>query len=168
VLPDTVQTSAAINPGNSGGALVNISGQVIGIPTLAATDQQLGGGAAPGIGFAIPSNTAKLIAAQLVSQGTVTNSGRAAIGVTGATSVTAAGQGAGVIVRSVKAGGAAANAGIGAGDLIVQINGQQTPTLSAMQAILAGLKPGDTVAVVVVHSDGTQQTVQVTLTNLVG
>ena len=50
----TIQTSAAINPGNSGGALVDLAGQVVGIPTLAATDQQLGGGAAPGIGFAIP------------------------------------------------------------------------------------------------------------------
>jgi len=50
-----IQTSAAINPGNSGGALVNLQGQVIGIPTLAATDPQLGGSAAPGIGFAIPA-----------------------------------------------------------------------------------------------------------------
>jgi len=54
-LPNVIQTSAAINPGNSGGALVNLQGQVIGIPTLAATDPQLGGSAAPGIGFAIPA-----------------------------------------------------------------------------------------------------------------
>jgi putative serine protease PepD len=94
VLPDTVQTSAAINPANSGGALVNLSGQVIGIPTLAATDQRLGGGGSarsgsggggPGIGFAIPSNTANSIAGQLVTRGKVTNSGRAALGITGAT-----------------------------------------------------------------------------------
>ena len=57
-LPDSIQTSAAINPGNSGGALVDLSGKVLGIPTLAATDQQEGG-AAPGIGFAIPSNTVR-------------------------------------------------------------------------------------------------------------
>jgi putative serine protease PepD len=166
VLSDAVQTSAAINAGNSGGALVNISGQIIGIPTLAATDQQLGGRAAPGVGFATPSNTAKLIVGQLASQGEVINSDRAALGVTGATSVTAAGLGAGVIVRSAKLGGAADKAGIQASDLIVQINGQQIRTLSAMQAIVAGLRPGD--AVVVVHRDGTQQAVQVTLTNLVG
>jgi putative serine protease PepD len=61
-LPSVIQTSAAINPGNSGGALVDIEGRVIGIPTLAATDPQLGGGSAPGIGFAIPSNLVKDIA----------------------------------------------------------------------------------------------------------
>src|SRR5205807_9346381 len=56
-LPTAIQTTAAINPGNSGGALISLNEQVVGIPTLAATDPQLGGGAAPGIGFAIPSNT---------------------------------------------------------------------------------------------------------------
>jgi putative serine protease PepD len=56
VLPDVIQASAPINPGNSGGALVDLQGQVVGIPILAATDPELGGGAAPGIGFAIPSS----------------------------------------------------------------------------------------------------------------
>jgi len=68
-LHGAIQTSAEINPGNSGGALVNLQGQVIGIPTLAATDPQLGAGAAPGIGFAIPSNTVHDVATQLVNQG---------------------------------------------------------------------------------------------------
>jgi S1-C subfamily serine protease len=67
-LNSALQTSAAINPGNSGGALVNLSQQVIGIPTLAATDPQLGGGAAPGIGFAIPSNTVRQVANQLIAR----------------------------------------------------------------------------------------------------
>ena len=80
-LPDVIQTSAAINPGNSGGALVDLQGQVVGIPTLAATDAQLGG-SAPGIGFAISSNRAKVIADQLIASGTVTNSGRSYLGVT--------------------------------------------------------------------------------------
>ena len=71
-LPNAIQTSAAINPGNSGGALVNIQGQVIGIPTLAAVDPQLGGGQAPGIGFAIPSNTVHNVATQLINEGKVT------------------------------------------------------------------------------------------------
>jgi S1-C subfamily serine protease len=168
VLPDTVQTSAAINPGNSGGALVNIDAQVIGIPTLAATDQQLGGGAAPGIGFAIPSNTAKLIASQLVAQGKVTNSGRAALGIAGATAVSPTGQPGGVIVTSVQSGGSADKAGIVPGDVILQINGQPTPTLSVLQGLLAELKPGDKASITILQPDGTQKTVDVTLGNLTG
>ena len=73
VLPDLIQTSAAINPGNSGGALVNLSGRVVGIPTLAATN---GDAAAPGLGFAIPSRTVALIAPQLIAKGAVTAAGR--------------------------------------------------------------------------------------------
>jgi S1-C subfamily serine protease len=71
VLPDAIQTSAPINPGNSGGALVNLEGQVVGIPTLAATDPELGGGAAPGIGFAIPSSLLLDTAGQIVRYGHV-------------------------------------------------------------------------------------------------
>ena len=82
-LPPLIQTSADINPGNSGGALVDLNGEVIGIPTLAAQDPQAGG-TAPGIGFAIPSNVAKDIAAQLIQNGRVTNSHRAYLGVQGA------------------------------------------------------------------------------------
>jgi putative serine protease PepD len=66
-LPSVIQTSAEINPGNSGGALVNLTGQVIGIPTLAALDPDLGNAQAPGIGFAIPSNTARSIATRLIN-----------------------------------------------------------------------------------------------------
>jgi len=64
-LTSAIQTSAAINPGNSGGALVNLSGQVIGIPTLAALDPQMGASQAPGIGFAIDSNTVRRVAGAL-------------------------------------------------------------------------------------------------------
>jgi S1-C subfamily serine protease len=64
-LSSVIQTSAAINPGNSGGALVDLSGRVIGIPTLAALDPQMGGGQAPGIGFAIDSNTVRRVAGTL-------------------------------------------------------------------------------------------------------
>jgi putative serine protease PepD len=167
VLPDVVQTSADINPGNSGGALVNIDGQMIGIPTLGASDPQLGGGAAPGIGFALPSNVAKLIAGQLVSQGKVTNGGRATLGITGANSVNQSGQPGGVIVRTVQQGGPAANAGMQTGDVIIQINGQQTPSLSVLHGILAGLSAGSA-SVTIVHANGSQQTVQVSLTNLPG
>ena len=63
-----IWTSAAINPGNSSGALVDLSGQVIGIPTLAAFDPEMGA-EAPGIGFAIDSNTVRQVAARLVRAG---------------------------------------------------------------------------------------------------
>jgi putative serine protease PepD len=68
VLADTIQTSAAINPGNSGGALVSIDGEVIGIPTLAAVNRGAGG-AAPGIGFAIPASIAVSVGRQLAGTG---------------------------------------------------------------------------------------------------
>jgi putative serine protease PepD len=68
-LSSVIQTSAAINPGNSGGALVDLSGQVIGIPTLAAFDPEMGA-EAPGIGFAIDSNTVRQTAVRLASSTT--------------------------------------------------------------------------------------------------
>jgi S1-C subfamily serine protease len=71
-LTGVIQTSAAINPGNSGGALVNLAGSVIGIPTLTATDPQIGG-TAPGIGFAIPASTVAAVAQQLINTGHVTS-----------------------------------------------------------------------------------------------
>lgn len=157
-LPSVIQTSAAINPGNSGGALVDIEGRVIGIPTLAATDPQLGGGSAPGIGFAIPSNRVKDIAGQIVAHGKVVDSHRAFLGIrVGETN------GNGAIVGSVTAGGAAANAGIQVGDVIVSIDGAPTPTTGALSAVLAELKPGRKVPVVVKDQRGAKTTLQVTL-----
>jgi putative serine protease PepD len=64
-LSSAIQTSAAINPGNSGGALVDLSGRVIGIPTLAALDPEMGASEAPGIGFAIDANTVRRVAGAL-------------------------------------------------------------------------------------------------------
>jgi putative serine protease PepD len=167
-LPDTIQTSAAINPGNSGGALVDLAGQVVGIPTLAATDQQLGGGAAPGIGFAISSNMAVRIARQLVANGRVTSSGRAALGVEVATEMTPDGTSAGVGVVSVTQGGPAAKAGIRAGDIITAVNGTATPDAQTLSAVLASLRPGQTVGVRVARAGGGSATVQVTLGQLPG
>jgi S1-C subfamily serine protease len=163
VLPSVIQTSADINPGNSGGALVDISGRVIGIPTLAALDPQLGGGQAPGIGFAIPSNAVKLIADQLIKAGHVQRSGRAELGVRISSIV-----GGGVLVASVVPGGPAANAGIRVGDIIVAVNKLPTPTADVLVSVLAQLKPGQTVPVEVLHSDRTKQTVNVTLGQLGG
>jgi S1-C subfamily serine protease len=164
-LTDMVQTSAAINPGNSGGALVDLSGHVVGIPTLTAVDQSLGG-AAPGIGFAISSNTAKNIADQIVKYGKVVNSGLASLDITGRTVTDASAKPVGVGVVSAKPGGAADAAGIKAGDLVTAVNGTATPSTAALSETLAALKPGQQVPVAVVHPDGSKATVQVTLGTL--
>ena len=160
-LPDVIQTSAAINPGNSGGALVDLLGQVVGIPTLAATDPQIGG-SAPGIGFAISSNRARTIADQLIASGHVTNSGRAYLG------VQIADTGNGVGVYSVVSGGPAAKAGIVAGDLILSINGQATLTTDALSQVMVNLQPGAVAKVEVQHADGTKTMLNVTLGQLPG
>jgi putative serine protease PepD len=155
-LPSVIQTSAAINPGNSGGALVDIEGRVIGIPTLAATDPQLGG-SAPGIGFALPSNLVKDIAGQLVANGKVVNSHRAYLGV-------AVGEATdGVLVGSVTGGGPAAKAGIHVGDVIVSVDGKPTSTTALLSEVLAGLNPGQNVPVAVTSQNGAKTTLQVTL-----
>jgi putative serine protease PepD len=141
-----IQTSAAINPGNSGGALVTLDNQVIGVPTLAATlpDQ---GGAAPGIGFAIPSNTVQNIANQLIKTGKVTNSDRATLGITALTEASASGEPAGVAVVAVDNGSTAANAGVKAGDVIVGINDQSVSTLQELEGTLTQLSPGTKVII---------------------
>ena len=158
VLPSAIQTSAAINPGNSGGALVDIQGRVIGIPTLAAADPQMGGAAA-GIGFAIPSNVVTNIAGQLAKSGKVTNSNRAYLGV----KIADTGEESGVYITQVLANTPAAKAGLKTGDSITSVNGTKTPTSSVLGTVLAGLKPGQTVKLTVMHQDGTTATVSLTL-----
>ncbi len=162
-LPNTIQTSAAINPGNSGGALVDLAGHVVGIPTLAASDPQLGG-AAVGIGFAISSNMVTDVANQLIASGKVTNSHRAYLGVS-TVDVTGA---PGAVVRSVGAGTPAAAAGITRGDVITSLNGKATPDGATLGEVLAGLAPGQTVKVVVAKQGGSSTTVTVTLGQLPG
>ncbi|MET7484745.1 trypsin-like peptidase domain-containing protein [Streptomyces sp. NPDC005538] len=161
-IANMVQTSAAINPGNSGGALVNLDGQVIGIPTLAATDPSFGGGAAPGIGFAIPSSMVKTVAGQIVKDGKVTDSGRAALGITGRTVVDASYQAAGVAVVDVKSGGAADKAGILAGDIITKLGDTEISTITSLSEALASDKPGQRTTVTYTRN-GASKKVDVTL-----
>jgi len=162
-----VQTSAPINPGNSGGALVTLTNQVVGIPTLTVSDPQIGGAAA-GIGFAIPSNSVKLIADQLIASGRVKESGRAAMGVKVRTVVDLQGNVAGVGVVSVTPDGPADKAGVKADDVIQSVGGARTPTTTALAEALAALKPGQKVKVEVQHPDGSKATVTVTLNQLPG
>ena len=164
VLPATIQTSAPINPGNSGGALIDLDARVIGIPTLVAGDAQ-SGTAAAGIGFAIPANTVKLIASQLASSGRVTNTGRAALGIRGASALIAGGAPVGVVVVTVTTGGAADKAGIRPGDLISAVAGRDVTSLAGLADVMAGLKPGTTVDVVIERS-GATTTLRVTLEQL--
>ncbi|HEY7253588.1 MAG TPA: trypsin-like peptidase domain-containing protein [Methylomirabilota bacterium] len=157
-IPSAVQTSAPINPGNSGGALVDISGRVMGIPTLAATDPEFGGTPAPGIGFAIPSNTAREIAAKLISSGQVPHAQRAYLGVEVSTIV-----GGGVLVQSVQRNGPADRAGIRPGDVIVALGPKATPTTEQLALALTELKPGQSVKVKLVRRGGQRLSVTVKL-----
>lgn len=169
-IPDAVQTDAPINPGNSGGALVDLQGQLIGVPTATAIDPQFKA-PANGVGFAVPSNRVKFIAPQLISSGRVTNSGRAALGVNVATvDPYLATQNQlpvdhGVLIVNVTPGGPAAQAGLKPGDIIVQLDGKAVNDVSGLGAILLSKKPGDTVSVQV-YRGNQQQTVNVRLGEL--
>ena len=163
VLPSAIQTSAPINPGNSGGALVDLEGRVVGIPTLAAANPQTGGAAA-GIGFAIPSNTVTDIAGQIIRYGRVVNSHRAAIGASIASSSTQPG----ALIVAVQPGGPASNAGITAGDVIERIDGARSPTRRASATALAAHRPGDKVTLTVLRPDGTTDPTSLTLGQLPG
>lgn len=121
-----IQTDAAINPGNSGGPLVDLAGQVIGINTAIATEQ----GSNDGVGFAIPSDTARAIYNSLTTSGKVQ---RGAIGVTFLDQTNPAllrsfGANHGVVVNNVEAGSPAERAGLKMGDVILSIDGQPVKT----------------------------------------
>ncbi|WP_443035348.1 S1C family serine protease [Streptomyces sp. BE20] len=160
-----VQTSAAINPGNSGGALVDLNSRVIGINTLAATEPEANGAAAPGIGFAIPASTVTGIADQLIKDGKVTNSGRAALGITARTFFDQSFQPAGAAVVAVAPGGPAASAGLQPGDVITKIGDTEVTSLNSLTTALASLAPGSKVTVTYTR-DGRSGTTEVTLGTL--
>lgn len=162
VLPNTIQTSAPINPGNSGGALVDLEGKVVGIPTLAATDPQLGG-AAVGIGFAIPSSIAIDVARQIVEHGHVVESHRAFLGVQ-----LAAGLSSEAVVAEVTEGSPAEKAGIERGDVIDSIEGTSTPSPGAVVEALAKLSAGKTISIGITTPSGQQKTVKATLAQYPG
>ena len=164
-LTDLIQTSAAINPGNSGGALVNLSGAVVGIPTLAATNQSSGTEAA-GLGFAIPSRTVTMIAPQLIAKGKVTTAGRAALGISGqSVSISTSGAG-GVYVSAVTPNGPAAHAGVQPGDVITALGGTPVNSFVDLVIALAKLHPGETVHLSYLRGGTTKVTTSVVLGDL--
>ena len=135
LIENVIQTDAALNPGNSGGPLVDTTGRVVGVNTAIIANAQ-------GICFAVPSATAKLVAAALIRDGRVR---RAYIGLSGAPTPIgrplAAALGiaasAGIRVLDVAAGSPADGAGLLAGDIIAFVNGTAVPTLSALQRVLS-------------------------------
>src|SRR4051812_21300605 len=142
VLRQTIQTSAPINPGNSGGALVNLDGEVVGVPTLAAVNEGIGGAAA-GVGFAIPGNIAHELARQMIENGRVVHSGRASLGIAVATVTNERREPVGAGVAAVDPGGPAAAAGVQLGDLITRIDDSDVRTAQDLPSSIAAHPPGD-------------------------
>ncbi|MFM2321590.1 MAG: hypothetical protein RL612_737 [Actinomycetota bacterium] len=158
---DVIQTDAAINPGNSGGALVNEKGQLIGVNVAIASAGSAGSGSI-GVGFAIPSNLAKRIAAEIMKNGSASH-GLLGAGVVDATnSQNAASFTTGAEVKEVTANGAAAKGGIKVGDVIVKLGDKTITSASELMAAVRQLPAGTKTSVEVLR-DGKSVTVQVTL-----
>jgi S1-C subfamily serine protease len=169
-LIDAIQTDAAINPGNSGGALVDLQGELIGVPTLTILNPTFSSPAS-GIGFAVPSNRVKLIVPQLIATGHVTHTGRASLGV-GVVTVDASVAAQynlsvdhGVLIVSTMSNGPAATAGLRAGDVIIQIDNTPVTDVQSYGDVLLSKSPGDTVAVTI-NRGGQHMTVNITLGEL--
>lgn len=170
-LTGLIQTSAPINPGNSGGALVDLQGNLIGVPTLGATDPSSGSGA-DGIGFAIPSDRVQFVETQLIKYGKVTNTNQGFLGIQGedVTPQLAAADNlsvqSGVLVTGFADDAAGASpaqqAGLKIGDIIVGANSQTVNVNSDLSSILQTDMPGAQVTVQVVRGT-TQLTITVTL-----
>lgn len=161
---DFLQTDAAINRGNSGGALVNTTGELIGINSQILSPS----GGSIGIGFAIPSNMAKTVMDQLLKTGKVR---RGMLGVTiqsvdadlaSSLSLPAA---RGAIVTSVATDGPAEKAGLKRGDVITAINKQPVLDNNSLRNLIASQPPGSTVDVTA-SRNGRDQNFQVALAEL--
>jgi len=139
---------------------------VLGIPTLSAQDPQLGT-PAEGIGFAIPSDTVRAIAVQLIRDGKVTRSDRASLELAGQTRVNGDGSPVGVAVAAARHGGAAAAAGIKRGDVIVGVGGHPTLSLNQLDDVLIDYRPGQRVKVEMLR-DGAPRQVTAALGMLTG
>ncbi len=152
VIPNAIQTDAPINPGNSGGALVDLNGRLVGIPTLTALDPEFNA-PANGVGFAIPSNRVQFIVPQIIQNGKVSHTGRAAMGIYPAPvdQMTQAQDNLsvdhGILITQVVNGGAAAKAGLQAGDVIVQIDNTPIDSIPSLEDALISKNPGDHVTV---------------------
>jgi serine protease DegQ len=138
-----IQTDAAINPGNSGGALVDTSGNLIGINT--AIYSRTPGGASLGIGFAIPAGTAKSVMEQIIETGAVQR-GWIGVGVQDMTPEIAESfkipNTRGTLITEVFRGTPADRGGVKAGDVLVAVDGKAVTDSASMLNLIAALKPG--------------------------
>lgn len=156
-LAGLIQTDAAINPGNSGGPLVNLRGEVIGINTAAA--REAGSTSVQGIGFAVPSNTVREVARQIIEHGRVR---RGTLGITAQDLTPAVARNLnveaehGVLVVDVLRGGPAERAGLRSGDVIVKVAGEEIQNLGELANVLLRHPPGDTVEVEYVRGNDTR------------
>ena len=151
LLVGAIQTDSAINPGNSGGAMVNCSGQLIGIPSAGATVPTSSGessGGSIGLGFAIPVDLAKTISDEIIAIGMVTHSffGLQAVPIP-PSAAKQAGVPEGLYVEGVVSGGPAAQAGLRPADVITKVNGEPATSTVTLQEITLTKKPGETVPV---------------------
>lgn len=152
---NAIQTDAAINPGNSGGPLLDGAGRVIGINSAIATLAFGGEAGNIGLGFAIPSNSAKRIAEELIATG---DSSTPIIGV----SLDLAYEGDGARVSEVNSGGPSEKAGVRPGDIITRLDDRSIDDSTELVVAIRSYAPGDTVTLEVMR-DGTARTVEVTL-----
>jgi S1-C subfamily serine protease len=163
---DFLQTDAPINRGNSGGALVNLTGELIGINSQILSDS--GGGGNIGIGFSIPSNMAKSVMEQLLKDGKVRR-GMLGVGIQPVTDALKESFGLkdtkGVLINDVKKGSAAENAGIKRDDVIIAINGETIEDPNSLRNKVAGTQPGTEIKVLLLR-EGKEQEVVVKLDEL--
>jgi serine protease Do len=164
-LRNLIQTDAAINHGNSGGPLVDLTGKVVGINVAVVRGSGFGGDVAEGLGFAIPSNTARQVASQLIQDGSVS---RPYIGISYqpiTPQVSAAYELAreyGILVTDVAAGSPAADAGIEPQSIITEFDGQELTSDVSLLELLMKHKIGDRVTLKVL-APGEQNEQDVTL-----
>jgi serine protease DegQ len=137
-----IQTDAAINPGNSGGALVDSTGNLIGINTAILSR---GAGGSMGIGFAIPTSLARQVMQQIIQTGSVTR-GWVGVEVDDLSPELAESfklpDAKGVLIAGVVRGGPADRAGVRPGDVLVEVDGTAVPNPSSMLNVIAAVQPG--------------------------
>jgi len=161
-----IQTDAAINPGNSGGALVDIRGRLIGINTAILSRS----GGSQGVGFAIPSETARNVMESLIQHGHVTR-GYLGVMIQNITPALATEfhlkDSKGALVGDVVDDGPAGKAGFKPGDVVVEFDGKPVADSRRLQLTVADTRPGSTVPVEILRN-GERKTIKVTVKALPG